>query len=495
MKEKKAAPRVDVVAKLWGYCHVLRHDGVGYQDYVMQLTYLIFLKMAAEKEILLPPGCSWPELKALNNSLLLEGDEDAEGKKLVKGYQDILRTLAKNSTPLLKEVFTGASSLFSKAVSLRRLIELIDAETWSAMGVDVKGEIYEGLLEKAASEGKKGAGQYFTPRPLIRSIVRCMKPDPAERKDFAISDPACGTGGFLVAAYEWWAKTAREGKVDRALAKRVKESTYFGEEIGVDPRRMAVMNLLLHNVQPSITQGDSIYEDPDPKRFDVVLTNPPFGTKGADAAPSRDDFIVETKNKQLNFVQHVMTMLRTGGRAAIVLPDNCLFADQAGDVFKELMETCDVHTLLRLPRGTFTPYAQGVKANVIFLTKGSKTRRVWIYDGRTNVAGITKKGRPLIEGHFAAFEKCYGEDPNGGSKRKASDSADDRWRSFDRAEVEKAGWKLDGLRWLKEDREDDGDELLEPEDLLGELTSELEAALKGLSGIAEMLKTAEHGAA
>ncbi|MFO0652689.1 MAG: class I SAM-dependent DNA methyltransferase [Polyangiales bacterium] len=494
MTDAKPTARVDVVAKLWGYCHVLRHDGIGYQDYVMQLTYLIFLKMADERKIKLPPGCSWTELKALNNSVLLDGEEDENERKLVKGYQDILRTLARQATPLLKEVFTGATSLFRKAVSLRNLIELIDGQRWTAMGVDVKAEIYEGLLEKAASEGKKGAGQYFTPRPLIRSIVRCMKPDPAERAGFKLCDPACGTGGFLVAAYEWWAAKARGGDVDRALAARVRKGMFYGNEIGVDPRRLAVMNLVLHGVEPAITQGDSIYENPSAERFDVVLTNPPFGTKGADAAPEREDFLVETKNKQLNFVQHVMTVLRDGGRAAVVLPDNCLFGDQAGEVFKDLMAAYDLHTVIRLPRGTFTPYAQGVKANVIFFTRGSKTDRVWIYDARTNVPGITKKSRPLTEAHFAEFERCFGADPNGRSPRKTDDSKDDRWRSFTRDEVEAAGWKLDGFRWLKEEGVEDVDDLPEPDELLGEMMGDLEAALTGLKSLTKTLDAVEHGA-
>src|SRR5207244_2207597 len=228
-------------------------------------------------------------------------------------------------------------------------------------------------------------------------------------------------------------------------------ATYFGQDLVDRPRRMALMNLYLHNIEPQIALGDAIYEPPASRRFDVVLTNPPFGTRGANQAPDREDFTVSTSNKQLNFLQHVLTVLKPGGRAAVVLPDNCLFADQAGEVFKILTKDCDLHTVLRLPRGTFTPYSQGVKANVVFFTKGYATETVWIYDARTNVPGITKKDRPLTPTHFADFEACYGIDPNGRPKapRKPSDSKEDRWRPFTIDQVREREYKLDGFKWLK----------------------------------------------
>ena len=278
------------------------------------------------------------------------------------------------------------------------------------VGVDVKAEAYEGLLEKAASEGKKGAGQNFTPRVLIQSIVRSMKPDPRAHKEFSIYDPACGTAGFLVAAYEWLIAETKGGALDRETAKRIRQKTYYGQDLVARPRRLALMNLFLHGLEPKIVLGDTIYEAPSSDRFDCVLTNPPFGTKGANQAPGRDDFTIATSNKQLNFVQHILTVLKPSGRAAVVLPDNCLFADQAGEVFKILAEDCNLHTVLRLPRGTFTPYSQGVKANVVFFTKGYPTEKVWIYDARSNVPGITKKDRPLVPEHFAEFGKCNGAD-------------------------------------------------------------------------------------
>lgn len=239
--------------------------------------------------------------------------------------------------------------------------------------MDVKTAAYEGLLEKAASEGKKGAGQYFTPRVLIQSIVRCMQPDPRSNPEFTICDPACGTGGFLVAAYEWMIGRTK-GAFERDLAKRVRHSTYHGEELVARPRRMALMNLYLHGIEPDIRLGDSIYEPAPTDRFDVVLTNPPFGTKGANQAPEREDFTVATSNKQLNFLQHIMTILRQGGRAAVVLPDNCLFADQAGEVFRFLTEDCDLHTVLRLPRGSSRPTARASRRTSCSSAGGTRPR-------------------------------------------------------------------------------------------------------------------------
>jgi type I restriction enzyme M protein len=218
-----------------------------------------------------------------------------------------------------------------------------------------------------------GAGQYFTPRVLIQSMVRCLKPDPRGNPSFTIADPVCGTGGFLVAAYEWLMEQTKDGALDRETSKRVKRKIYFGSELVPRPRRMALMNLFLHGVEPHIELQDTIETGSTSTKFDVILANPPFGTKGANQAPDRDDFTVETSNKQLNFMQHFMTVLKPGGRAGVVLPDNCLFADQAGEVFKVLTEDCNLHTVLRLPRGTFTPYSQGVKANVVFFTKSQPT--------------------------------------------------------------------------------------------------------------------------
>jgi type I restriction enzyme M protein len=385
------------------------------------------------------------------------------------------------------DIYSGAQSRFNNPVNLKKLVSLIDEVQWTELGTDIKAAAYEGLLEKAASEGKKGAGQYFTPRVLIKSIVRCMKPDPRTSPGFTICDPALGTGGFLVAAHEWLVEQTK-GAFDRDVARRLKSKTYFGEELVPRPRRLALMNLYLHGIEPHIRLGDSIAEPPAPERFDLILMNPPFGTKGANQAPDRDDFTVATSNKQLNFIQHILTILKPGGRAAVVLPDNCLFADQAGEVMKIVAEDCDLHTVLRLPRGTFTPYSQGVKANVIFFTKGYATEKVWIYDARTNVPGITKKDRPLTPEHFSNSLKCFGADPNGKSKRKASDSKEDRWRSFHISEVKEREFKLDGFKWLKEDSLEDADDLPEPEELATDAIAELEAAVGELNQVLALLE-------
>jgi len=465
----------DIVGKLWGFCHTLRHDGVDYGDYIEQITYLLFLKMASEREIAVPSGCEWAKLR------------DKSGTDLTDHYIEVLRTLGKQPG-ILGDIYAGAQSRFSDPVNLRKLVNLIDETEWTALGVDVKAHAYEGLLEKAASEGKKGAGQYFTPRVLIQSIVRCMKPDPRGNPTFTIADPACGTGGFLVAAYEWLMEQTKDGALDRDTSKRVKRKTYFGTELVARPRRLALMNMYLHGVEPNIELVDTIYTAPSGQRFDVILANPPFGNKGANQAPDRDDFTVETSNKQLNFVQHFLTVLKPGGRAAVVLPDNCLFEARAGEVFKILTEDCNLHTVIRLPRGTFTPYSQGVKANVVFFTKGEPTGKVWIYDAQTNVPGITKKGRPLTAEHFSEFEKCYGEDPNGRSKRKTSDSKEDRWRSFSIQEVQEKDFKLVGFKWLREESPEDLDELPEPEELAAEAMTDMQAAFADLEIVLKLLE-------
>jgi len=465
----------DIVQKLWGFCHTLRHDGVDYGDYIEQLTYLLFLKMADEKAVVIPKGCDWESLKALS------------GTKLTDHYNEVLRKL-RESEGLLGWIFTQATSRFNNPVNLRRLIDMIDEEEWSSLGVDVKGAAFEGLLEKAASEGKKGAGQYFTPRPLIQSICRVMKPDPRGKENFTIDDPACGTGGFLVGSYEWLVNVSK-GVFDRSEARRIRTTTYYGQELVARPRRLALMNLYLHGVEPHIYLGDTVYEPDRGERYDVVLTNPPFGTKGANQAPDRDDFTIETSNKQLNFLQHVMNTLKPGGRAAVVLPDNCLFEGKAGEVFQILMQDCNLHTVLRLPRGTFTPYSQGVKANVIFFQKGRPTKEVWIFDGRSNVPGITKKDRPLTKEHFKEFEEYYGKDPNGLSKRTDTGETG-RFRKFHLSDIKKRDYKLD-VTWLRDESLEENGELPEPEDLATEAITELEAIVDDLREIVTLVEKEE----
>jgi type I restriction enzyme M protein len=464
----------DVVQTLWGFCHTLRHDGIDYGDYIEQLTYLLFLKMADERSIQLPKGCDWQTL--IKKS----------GTDLRDDYIDILRTLGKQQG-LLGDIFAGAQSRFNNPVNLKKLLGVIDETEWTALGIDVKAAAFEGLLEKAASEGKKGAGQYFTPRLLIKAIVRCMKPDPRANKEFTMCDPACGTGGFIVSSYEWLIEQTK-GALERDLAKRLKSKTYFGQELVERPRRLTLMNMYLHGLEPHIALGDSIYTIPSGQHFDVVMTNPPFGTKGANQAPTRDDFTISTSNKQLNFIQHVMTILKPGGRAAVVVPDNCLFADQAGEVFKILTEDCNLHTVLRLPNGTFTPYSPGTKTNVVFFTKGYRSENVWVYDGRSNVPHITKKDRPLTADHFDEFEKCFGTDPNGRAKRTPTNSNEDRWQSFPLDEIKKRDYKIDALKWLKDDSIDDGSAFEEPEELATDAIAELQSAVEELTAVIALLE-------
>lgn len=463
----------DIVNRLWGFCHTLRHDGVDYGDYIEQLTYLLFIKMADERGVELPDKCDWPYLRKQS------------GTDMLDSYVETLRILGKESA-ILGDIFAGAQSRFTNPVNLAKLIGLIDETEWTEIDTDIKAAAFEGLLERAASEGKKGAGQYFTPRVLIQTMVRCVKPDPRASKDFTIVDPACGTGGFLVAAYDWL-RTETGGAFERGLAKRVRSGTYFGQELVARPRRLALMNLYLHQVEPQISLADSIYEVPSDRRYDVVLTNPPFGSKGANQAPEREDFIVQTSNKQLNFIQHVLTILKPGGRAAVVVPDNVLFAQQAGDVFELLMADCDVHTVLRCPNGTFSPYTEGTRTNVIFFTKGRPTETVWIYDARANVPKVNKKSRPLTAGHFAEFEACFGSDPFGRSQRAATDSNDGRWRSFALDEVAAHHYKLDALKWLRDEDTDDPDDLPEPEELITEALEALQLALDDLADIQRVL--------
>src|SRR3989454_2310608 len=454
----------EVVGKLWGFCHTLRHDGIGYGDYIEQLTYLLFLKLVEEKEVKLPNGCSWSDLKK------------ESGTEMLDAYIEILRNLGRQKG-MLGDIFAGSLSKFREPVNLKKLIMLIDETQWTALDVDIKADAYEGLLQKYAEE-EKGAGQYFTPREAIRCVVRCIKPDINAKKDFTIHDPGVGTAGFLIGAYEWMMKQTKEGALlSREEKEKLQYKTFSGGEIVLDTRRLALMNLYLHEIEADVYFGDSLSEGPHTsKRYDVVMTNPPFGTKGAGQAPVRDDFTVSTSNKQLNFVQHVTNILKHGGRAAIVVPDNVLFEGGAGrDVRKLLMEDCNLHTILRLPIGTFTPYSPGIKANIIFFTKGDSTKEIWIYDDRTNVEKVAIRN-PLSAEYFKDFESCYNQ-----QHRKEAE----RFRRFTREEIETRNDNLD-IFWLKEEStklEGVG----EPEELIGEAIAQVETATDALNEIAFIL--------
>ncbi len=467
----------DVVDKLWGFCNTLRHDGIGYGDYIEQITYLLFLKLADEKEAELPEGCSWKDLKTKS------------GMELDDHYSLVLRLLSKERG-MLGGIFAGAQSRFRNPVNLKNLITMIDEYQWSAVDTDLKAAAYEGLLQKYAAE-QKGAGQYFTPREAIRAVVRCMKPDFRTTRDFKIHDPAVGTAGFLIGAFEWTMSQTHNGAdLSQDDAKRLEKSTFSGKEIVQETRRLSLMNLYLHGIESNIMYGDSIAEQPGGERYDVILTNPPFGTKGAGEAPSRDDFNVPTSNKQLNFVQHVMTILKPGGRASMVLPDNVLFEEHAGRKVRELLlKDCDLHTILRLPIGTFTPYSTGVKANIVFFRKGMPTKEVWFYDLRTNIEKINK-GHTLTKNYFEDFEKCYGEDPNG--RPKGGRKETERFKRYTMREIEDRIYNLD-IFWLKDDSLENPDDLPDPIVLVSEATTHLESAMEALSELGRKLNNGENG--
>jgi len=464
----------DVVQRLWGFCNTLRHDGINYGDYIEQLTYLLFLKLADEKGVPVPDGFGWASLLELS------------GTDLTDHYMETLRRLGREEG-LLGDIFAGALSKFREPVNLKKLILLINETEWAELDVDLKAEAYEGLLQKYAAE-QKGAGQYFTPRAAIRAIVRCIRPDIGQSADYTIHDPAVGTAGFLIAAAEWNLKE-RGSTLEREEQVRLKRGTFSGGEIVLETRRLALMNLYLHGIEADIRYGDSIAEGAGDRHYDCILTNPPFGTKGGGDVPNRDDFTVATSNKQLNFVQHVLSILKPGGRAAMVLPDNVLFEEHAGrDVRRLLMEDCRLHTVLRLPVGTFTPYSTGVKANVVFFDKGLPTDEVWIYDLRSNVENITK-GKPLTAEIFADFVALYA--PAAPSRGRASvgvgaRAESERFRRFTRQQIAERDDNLD-IIWLKDDTLENPDDLPEPEDLVAEALTQLESALDALNELANQL--------
>ena len=476
-----------VVSKLWNYCNVLRDDGMSYGDYVEQLTYLLFLKMADERTKTpynqaspVPDKYSWQSL------LKKDGDE------LFDHYRHSLEKLG-NEKGLLGLIFNKSQNKFQDPAKLRRLIvDLIDKEDWSAMSADVKGDAYEGLLQKNAEDVKGGAGQYFTPRPLIQAMVDCVAPKPGD----TICDPACGTGGFLLAAHDYVVK--HNPNLTKAEKRKLKEETLKGYELVQSVVRLCAMNLLLHGIGSQdfepIEAADSLASDPG-ERFNIVLTNPPFGKKssytvvGQEGEVSkeretyeRDDFWATTSNKQLNFVQHVKTILAVNGRAAVVVPDNVLFEGGAGEtVRRKLLHDCDVHTLLRLPTGLF--YAQGVKANVLFFDKKPAsetpwTKKLWIYDLRTN-QHFTLKTNPLKREDLDEFVKCY--NPANRHDRKAIWSEKKpagRWRAYAYDELVARDKASLDIFWLKDESLEASDNLPDPDVIAQEIVDDLESALE-----------------
>jgi type I restriction enzyme M protein len=480
-----------LVQKLWNYCNILRDDGLSYGDYVEQLTFLLFLKMADEqskppfdKVSPIPKGFGWPAL------LKLDGDE------LEIHYRDTLEVLGKR-TGLLGVIFRKAQNKIQDPAKLRRLIvDLIDKEQWSSLGADVKGDAYEGLLQKNAEDVKGGAGQYFTPRPLIAAIVDIMAPKLGD----TICDPACGTGGFLLAAHDY---LVQHHQLDKAQKKRLKNGTLFGFELVDSVTRLCAMNLLLHGIGGElednlpVTTKDALAGKHG--EYEMVLANPPFGKKssvtivneaGEQSKESliinRDDFWATTSNKQLNFLQHIFTILKQHGRAAVVLPDNVLFEGGAGETIRrELLKQADVHTLLRLPTGIF--YAQGVKANVLFFDRKPAqekpwTQKLWIYDLRTN-KHFTLKENTLKRSDLDDFLACY--NPKNRHTRKESE----RFKGFAYDELLKRDKVNLDIFWLKDEALEDSANLPAPEIIAAEITEDLEAALEQFATITEDLKS------
>lgn len=477
-----------IVSKVWSFCTTLRDDGVSYGDYLEQLTYLIFLKMADEysrpphdRDVGIPEKYNWQSLKS------------KRGAELEGHYIELLRGLG-TGQGMLGQIFTKAQNKIQDPAKLYRLIDMVDDTDWVTMGADIKGDIYEGLLEKNAEDTKSGAGQYFTPRALIRTMVECVRPEPRK----TIADPACGTGGFFLACYDFITNKANY-QLDKAQKAFLKHETFHGNEIVANTRRLCLMNMFLHNIGEidggvAISPNDSLVA-PSPRTYDYVLANPPFGKKSSmsftndegeqetdDLTYNRQDFWATTSNKQLNFVQHIRTMLKTTGHAAVVVPDNVLFEGGAGEtVRKKLLHNTDLHTILRLPTGIF--YAQGVKANVIFFDNHEAspkpwTREVWYYDYRTNIHHTLKKKTMRFE-DLADFLDCY--KPQNRHKRSQTwdgeKNPDGRWRKFTYDElIARDKTSLD-LFWLRDKSLTDLDNLPEPEDLAADIIENIEAGL------------------
>ena len=487
-----------IVSKVWGMCSPLRDDGVSYGDYLEQLTYLIFLKMSDEysrppykKDTGIPKGCTWSDMNTL------------KGAELEEQYKRTLETLASEGG-ILGQIFSQASNKISNAAILYRIVQMIDKEKWVSMSSDVKGEIYEGLLQKNAEDIKSGAGQYFTPRSLIRAMVECLRPEPMK----TIADPCCGSGGFFLAAQEFLANP-KNYSLDRAQKAFLKNETFYGNELVKTTFKMALMNLYLHHIgdiygNVPVTQGDSLLTDPG-YRVDYVLTNPPFGKKSSitmtneegeeeeeDLVYNRQDFWTTSSNKQLNFVQHINTILNATGKAAVVVPDNVLFEGGAGETVRQkLLQTTDLHTILRLPTGIF--YKPGVKANVIFFDKKPasperQTKEIWIYDFRTNIH-FTLKQHPMSDADLKDFISCY--NPTNRYKRKetwSEKNPDGRWRKFGVDEILKRDKTSLDIFWIKDKSLADLDNLPDLETLADDIIENLQSALESFQELKKQLR-------
>lgn len=471
-----------LVQKVWNYCHTLRDDGVGYGDYLEQLTYLLFLKMAHEysqppykRDTKVPKEYAWPTL--LNKT----------GETLEDHYHKTLKKLG-SENGMLGAIFFKAENKIPDPAKLSRIIKMINEENWISLDADAKGDLYEGLLQRNAEDTKSGAGQYFTPRPLIDAIVACIKPDPMK----TIADPACGTGGFFLSANKW---ILENNKLNKKEKEFLRDETFHGNEIVPSARRLCLMNLFLHNIgsldgEPEVERSDALLNKPS-EHFDYVLANPPFGKKSsititdAEGEANKDslvyerqDFWATTTNKQLNFLQHIISMLKVNGKAAVVLPDNVLFEGGVGErIRRKWLETCNVHTILRLPTGIF--YANGVKANVVFFDSAPRdgkvhTKGIWFYDLRTN-KHFTLKQRPLAISDLEDFITLY-------HAKEREETERFKYFNYDQL-ITRDKVSLD-IFWLKDDSLDDLDNLPSPAILQQEIIDHLEAALQAFKDVA-----------
>lgn len=474
----------ELVAKLWNLCSLLREDGVTYHQYVSELAFVLFLKMAKEtkREAELPKGYRWDDLSS------------KEGVEQLNFYRALLLHLGTHGSKRVQDIYANASTSLRQPKNLTALVKALDdLDWWGASHADGRddrealGDLYEGLLEKNATEVKSGAGQYFTPRALVESMVAVVKPQLGE----VVQDPACGTGGFLIAADRFI-----KGKTDElfALSEQLqtfqRKRAFHGVELVPETRRLALMNMTLHNLEAEIILGDTLSPTGSAlPKVDVILTNPPFGTKKGGGKPTRDDFTFPTSNKQLAFVEHVYRGLKPGGRAAIVVPDNVLFEENTGTQIRvDLMDKCDLHTVLRLPTGIF--YAQGVKTNVLFFTRGERdsgsTKATWFYDMRTNAPAFGKR-TPFTHGAFVEFEKLFGEDPNGKSKRK-DQGEDGRWRKFTRDDLRARGDNLD-VTWLRDDGLIGTGDLQQPDAIAAQIQKKLQIAMGEVDSLMALLNS------
>lgn len=465
----------EIVSKLWNLCNVLRDDGITYHQYVTELTYILFLKMAKETgaESQIPAEYRWDVLTSKS------------GIELKKYYKELLSHLGDNCSGRIREIYQGSATNIDEPKNLEKIITTIDGLDWYSAREEGLGNLYEGLLEKNANEKKSGAGQYFTPRVLIDVMTRLMKPQPGER----CNDPACGTFGFMIAAHQYVKERTDDFfDLDADTAEFERKEAFTGCELVHDTHRLALMNAMLHDIEGQILLGDTLSnQGKSMKGYDLVLTNPPFGTKKGGERATRDDFTFPTSNKQLNFLQHIYRSLKADGkaRAAVVLPDNVLFADGDGERIRvDLMDKCNLHTILRLPTGIF--YAQGVKTNVLFFTRGKtdkgNTKEVWFYDLRTNMPSFGKTN-PLKKEDFIDFETAY-EATNRASVE------DERWSRFTREEIAEKGNSLD-LGLIKDDSIVDYEDLPDPIESGEEAIAMLEEAVDLLQSVVNELKSLE----